>query len=138
MKRWVGALVLLGAGLCFGDSLSEALQSRRFQDAVALADTLLESQPRDPRIWTARAVALGGLGRDQESLSSFEKALSFAPKFVPALKGAVEVSYRLHDGRTAALLDRLLALDPRNGVAHAMAGVLAFEADNCAAAVSHF
>ena len=138
MRLMAGALFLFGAGLSFADSLSEALAARRFQDAVTIADSLLAAQPRDPRLWTARAVALSALGRNDDSLSSFQHALDADPAFVPALKGAVELGYRIHHPGTAALLDRLLALDPRNTVAHAMAGVLAVEASRCDSAVEHF
>jgi tetratricopeptide (TPR) repeat protein len=122
----------------WSDSLSEALSSHRYQDAIALADVLLRTNPDDPRIWTARGASLTALGRDGEGLTSFERALELNPQFAPALKGAVESAYRIRDGRTAALLDRLLRLEPQNGVAHAMAATLKFEGGDCRAAITHF
>ncbi len=134
----IALLASIAAGFCFADSLPDALRSRRFQDALALADALLQTKPSDPALWTGRGIALAGLNRDQASISSFEKALQFAPGFLPAIKGAVEAGYRSRDGRTAGFLDRLIRLEPGNGVAHAIAGVLAFEAGDCARAVPHF
>ena len=83
-------------------------------------------------------MALDGLDRPKESIASFEKALQFSPQFLPALKGAAEAGYRAHDARAATMLDRLLRLEPDNAVAHAMAGVLAYEARDCRSAVGHF
>ncbi|MCU1260768.1 MAG: domain protein putative component of TonB system [Bryobacterales bacterium] len=132
------ALVIFNAALCAADSLSEALISKRYQDALALADTLLASQPRDFRAWTARGMALAGLARDRESVDSFEKALQLAPDKVAALQRAIEVGYRSRDPRTSTFLNRLLQISPENGVAHAMAAVIAFEAGDCSGAIQHF
>ena len=132
------ALFILSAAVCRCDSLAEALRSHRFEEALSLSGSLLQTRPQDPEIWTARGLALAALGRETESISSFDKALELEPGYVPALKGAVEVTYRLHDPRAAALLNRLLRLQPGNGVAQAMAGVLAYEARDCGAAVRHF
>ena len=133
------AILMVVAGCCFAaDPLSEALRSGRFQDALSLADSLLKTQPRDARIWTGRGIALAELGRDRDSVSSFEKALEFSPDFEPALKGAVEAGYRSRDPRTAELLDRLLRVQPTNEVANGMRGVLAFERGDCPGAVSDF
>lgn len=126
------------ASLCGADSLPEALQSKRYQDALLFTDALLARQPNDPKVLTARGIALGGLGRVQESIAAFDKALQSTPRFVPALQGAVEVAYRSRDPKAAAFLSRLIEVSPENGVAHAIAGVLAYEADNCNEAIQHF
>ena len=129
---------ILAASLCRADSLPEALREKRYPAALAFADAALASHPRDLKLLTARGIALGGMGRDIESLAMFEKALRLAPNFLPALQGAVEISYRSRDARAPAFLGRLLRMSPANGVARAMAGVLAFEAGDCATAIQHF
>ncbi len=131
-------LFVLITGVHGADSLQEALRNKRYQDALALADAMLAHQQYDPKALTARGIALGGLGRKQESIAAFEKALRAAPKFVPALQGAIELTYRSRDQRAAGFLSRLLQISPENGVAQAMAGVLAFESGNCALAIQHF
>jgi cytochrome c-type biogenesis protein CcmH/NrfG len=131
-------LAAIATGLCRADSLAEALRAKRFQDALELSGSLLLSRPGDPSVWTARGVALAGLGRDQESISSFEAALLHSPESVIALKGMAEVGYRSHHPLAADLLDRLIRVDPENAVAHAMAGVLAFEGSDCGRALYHF
>jgi Flp pilus assembly protein TadD len=132
------ALSLLAVRLSLCDSPAEAFHARRFEDAVRLSDSVLKTHPQDAGIWTLRGRALAALGRETESVSSFAKALQIAPKFVPALEGAVEVAYRAHDARAAIFVDSLLRVQPENGVAHAVAGVLAFEAHDCNSAVRHF
>ena len=120
------------------DSLGQALAGGRFQEALQAADSLLKSQPADPRLWTARGLALRGLGRKKESLQSFENALKIDGKFLPALKAAAELAYQERDRRAADLVNKILDLEPANGTAHAMAGVLAFEAHDCSRVLDHF
>jgi Flp pilus assembly protein TadD len=134
----IALLASIATGFCLADSLSDALRSGRFQDALNLSDDLLKTQPRDPVVWTGRGIALTGLHRERESISSFEKALEFSPDFLPALKAAAEAGYRSRDARAAGFVERLIRLEPENHVAHAIAGVLAFEAGDCDRAVPHF
>jgi tetratricopeptide (TPR) repeat protein len=138
MRVCAGILLLAAGMLCFADSLSEALQSKRYQDALTLSDALLKTSPDSAPVWTARGFALKELQRDPESISAYETALRYSPGFLPALKGAVEVSYRSHDRRVGPLLQQLLQLEPGNVPAHGMAGVLAFESGNCSLAIQHF
>ncbi len=140
LTRTLAALVLPLAAVSpiWSDSLAEALQAHRYSDAVVLADTLLKKTPDDPRIWTVRGGSLAALGRDKEALSSFERALEVSPQFASALQGAVQSAYRARDTRAAALVDRLLRVDPQNGVAHAIAATLKFEAGDCSGAMPHF
>ena len=66
-------------------------------DAQRILDQLesrLTNEPANPRLLAARGIALGHLGRDGEGLQSLEKALTISPKFLPALEGAAEISYR--------------------------------------------
>jgi len=138
MKFCSGVLVIFTGMLCLGDDLTEALRNKRYQDAFTQSEILVRSNPRNAAVWTARGYALAGLGRDPESLTSFDTALRLSPDYPAALKGAVEVSYRSHDRRAPILLNQLLRADPANGPAHGMAGVLAFESGDCSAAIQQF
>ena len=115
-----------------------ALKQGRYPDALREADEQLKQQPGNPLLWTLRGMALSNLKKPQESLRSFDKALSLSPKFLPALEGAAETAYAVRDGRAAKLLDRILALQPTDETAHAMAAALSVEAKNCNAAIDHF
>jgi tetratricopeptide (TPR) repeat protein len=83
-------------------------------------------------------LALERLNRDQDALQSFEKSLAISPKFLIALEGAAEITYRTHDPKTTDYLSRILQQDPQNAAAHGMAGALAFEEHDCPAANRHF
>ncbi len=63
------------------------------------------------------------LKKPQESLRSFDKALSLSPKFLPALEGAAETAYAVRDGRARNCSIVLLRYSlPTN--CHAMAAAL--------------
>ena len=128
---------MLGAVLG-ADDLTDALAAGRYADAVRLADARLKLQSRDARVWTIRGIALEQLQRLPESLQSFEQALAIEPQSLAALQGATEVAYRTKSPRAQALVARVLARDPMNSTAHAIAGVLAVEAGRCDKAVAHF
>jgi len=87
---------------------------------------------------TARGLALEGTKRTGESLEAFEAVLKLNPEFIPALKGAAQISYAARDPRAASFLKRLIMLDSADATARAMAGVLAFEAGDYTSAASHF
>src|SRR5258708_4023477 len=93
------------------DSLAEALRQQRYDAALQFADEALKSRPDDVFLMTARGLALGGMKRTGESLQAFEAVLKMNPEFVPALKGAAQVSYTARDPRAASFLKRLIGLD---------------------------
>lgn len=119
-------------------ALSAALQAGRHIEALRLADDLLRTRPKDPSLWTARGLALDGMSRGTEGLSSFDRALTFNPTFLPALRAAAQSAYRQKDSRAGDYIKRLLAIEPENAVAHGMAAVAAFEKSDCHGAVAHF
>jgi len=120
------------------ESWTDAFRAGRFADAVAICDARLKANPQDATLWTGRALALAQLGRNAESMRSFERAIELRPTFRPALEGASELAYRIHDPQAQGFLIKLLKLDPQNRTAHAMAGVLAFEKHDCGTATTHF
>lgn len=119
-------------------SLLSAVAAGRYSDAAAMADRLLKSRPSDPWLWTMRGIALDGMGDTSASMRSYEKALGLKAGYLPALKAAAQVAYRMHDRKAAGYLDRILAIKPEEPAANAMRGVLDYEARDCIAAVGHF
>jgi len=119
-------------------AIAAELRSGNFQQALADSDSLLVQHPGDPMLFTLRGLALRGLGRWKESLSSFDRALKNSPNFSPALEAAAETAYLNKDTRTARYLDRLLRSQPLNETANAMAGALAYENHQCKAAIRQF
>ena len=108
------------------------------QQMLDQVEQKLKQQPSNPRLLAARGAALEALHRYREALESFNQSLAISPKFLAALEGAAEASYQIHSARTMEYLTRILEQDPRNLTAHAMAGEVAFESADCAAANRHF
>jgi len=134
----IAAVLAAAAAAARGDDLTDALDAGRFDEALHLTDAGLKTQPQDARLWTIRAIALERLERLPQSLASFERALTLDPDSLAALKGATQVAYRTRSPKAAGLVRRVLARDPRDETAHAMAGALAVEVNDCKAAVAHF
>jgi Flp pilus assembly protein TadD len=134
----IAALLAAMASPARGDDLIDALDAGRFEEALRLTDVRLKSQARDSRLWTIHGIALEKLGRLPQSLASFERALALDPDSIAALKGATEVAYRTRSPQAVRLVRRVLAREPNDETAHAMAGVLAVEANQCETAAAHF
>jgi tetratricopeptide (TPR) repeat protein len=114
------------------------LKQGKYGDALQTVDEQLKQEPVNPHLWVLRGIALANLKKPDESLQSFERALSISPKLLAALEGAAETAYAIRDKRAPGLIDRVLALQPGNETAHAMAAALAVEAKDCNSAVAHF
>lgn len=108
------------------------------QEMLEQVDQKLKEQPSNPRLLAARGAVLEALHRDAEALRSFSQALAISPKFLAALEGAAEISYRTRGAKTKEYLARILEQDPHNVTVHAMNGELAFEAADCVAANRDF
>ncbi len=115
-----------------------ALSSKQYAEAYKLLEFTSGNTSAIPQIWTARGMALAGLGRFKESLASYEKALALRRDYLPALEGAAEVEYRTGQPQARATLEKILLLKPLDPTVHAMLGVLDYERKDCGAAIIHF
>jgi len=128
----------LKAGQVNPPAIAGELRAGNFQQALADSNALLTQHPGNPMLCTLRGLALRGLGRWKESLTSFERALKNSPNFAPALEAAAETAYLNKDARATRYLSRLLSKQPDNETANAMAGSLAYERHQCETAIRHF
>lgn len=119
------------------EQVRDLIRRGDFASAVQACEAGLKQQPRDFQLWTLKGIALQGVGQNKESLAAFRRALAFNPKFLPALQGAAQLEYQLHDPNCRKTLETLLQLRPEPTV-YAMLGVLAFEAKDCATAIKHY
>jgi tetratricopeptide (TPR) repeat protein len=119
-------------------AIQEALRARDFYRALQLSDTYLQESPRDAKLWTLQGLALSALGKNREALAAYDKALSFAPDYLPALEGAAQLDYEAGNARASARLDRILKQLPNDPTAHAMLAAIAYKQQDCATAVKHF
>lgn len=141
MTMFFRVLLLIGLAVSAqAQSFEQAREHVRrgeFAAALQACDEGLRLQPRSHQLHALKGIALQGLGQNQESLAAFRQALAIQPKFLPALQGAAQLEYYLHDPNCRKTLEALLKLRPEPTV-HAMLGVLAFEAKDCASALNHF
>lgn len=135
-KRCVLAALVV-CGIRAADVVTE-IRLGQYGSALHHIDEQLKQQPGNPNLWTLRGIAFSNLKKPEDSLRSFEKALSISPKLLPALEGAAQAAYSVRDRRAAQLVHQVLALQPENGTAHAMAGSLSVEAKDCTSAIAHF
>jgi len=119
-------------------AIVEALQSKDNAKALALAQEVARTHPRDARPWTLQGIALQGLDRPKESLRAFEHALQIEPGNVAALEGAAQLEFRAGNQDALPFLEKLLELNPDDQTVHAMMAALAFKRNDCAAAVAHY
>jgi tetratricopeptide (TPR) repeat protein len=120
------------------NSIAAALRSHDFDQALRLAQSALRASPSDPQFLTMEGLALSGAGHNHEALAAYNSALKTAPHYLPALEGAAQIEYAAGDERAAAVLDRILAIHPNDGTAHAMMGVLAYKRRDYKSAIEHF
>jgi tetratricopeptide (TPR) repeat protein len=114
------------------------LRAGNNQEAAVLAKRALAAYPGDCKLLSLNAVALTGLGRTEEALHSFKKALTKCPAYLPALEGAAQIEYGQQNPEVMTLLNRLLAVQPDNVTAHAMLAVTLRAKEKCEDALSHF
>lgn len=114
------------------------IRSRDYGRAVEMADRQLRQKPNDHKLWTLKAIALSLDQENPEAVAAFEKALSIAPNYTPALKGETQLLYADGDKRAIPLLQRILTADPADATAHEMLAMLDRKNNNCPEAVEHF
>lgn len=119
-------------------STIEALRAHDYRGALIMAQALTRKRPTDPRVWTLQGAALSGLGRSQEGLRSYQRALDMRPDYLPALEGAAQCEYGAGNFEAKDLLDRIIRLDPKNETAHAMLASLSFRQKQYDQAIAHF
>ena len=90
------------------------------QGALSLAQSALQTAPRDCPLLSLQAIAFSTLGQAQQSLDSFHSALATCPDYLPALEGAAQIEFASNSPETLPLLGRILALQPANFTAHAI------------------
>ena len=119
-------------------AVQSALRARDFSRALELAGAQLKQHPADPKLWTLQGIALGGLHREKESLAAYDKALSIAPQYLPALEGAAGMEYQAGSPRAIPLLNRILQQRPNDPTSHAMLAVLSYKRHDCPAVAQHY
>ena len=116
----------------------EALSRGRNEEALKILAELLDRAPRDYSLLTLQGIALARAGRPIDALASYRSALKQAPSYLAALQGAAEIEFQQRDPVAQTRLEKTISIQSANPTAHAMLGVLAFEREDCGAAIRHF
>ena len=118
--------------------IESLIRSQKYNQALAVTQVDLRTNPRDASLWTLEGVIYSLMGEDLKGISAFEKALILSPKFSPALKGEIQLLYSRRDDRAIPLLKRQLAIDANDQTAHEMLAMLERKHGDCQAAVAQF
>ncbi len=130
---------LLGQGAASGRaSIIEKLHGGDNSAALSLAEAALRSAPRDCALLSLKAVAHAGLQQSQTALRSFQLALTYCPKYLPALEGAAQIEVSLGDTNAVPLLERVLAIDPANMLAQSTLANMLRSEGKCEQALTHY
>lgn len=119
-------------------AIERNLQAQQNAEAIELAEQALRKYASDPRLWVLKGIAEDRGGKPAEALQAFRKSLALSPEYLPALEGAAQLEYQLHDPNAAASLRKILRIRPDDPTANAMRAVLAFQQNDCTVAVEHF
>jgi cytochrome c-type biogenesis protein CcmH/NrfG len=119
-------------------AVESALRQHDYQQALQLAQSAAQQSPENPKLWALQGIALSGLGRKQDALIAYNRALAISPDYLPALEGAAELEYQAESNRALPLLERVVKLRPDDPTANAMLGVVKYKQHDCASAVEHF
>jgi tetratricopeptide (TPR) repeat protein len=95
---------------------------KRFEEALAICDKAPANADR-PEVHNTRGVALGRVGRHDESLASYDRAIALMPDFVEAQcnRGSALHALKRHE-EALTCYDQALALQPGYAAAHSNRG----------------
>ncbi len=77
-------------------------------------------------------------GDDARALDSLRQALSIQPDFLRALQAEASILSRRKDPEAIPVLEKILAKEPHDAVAHEMLALAEAQAGECAAALRDF
>jgi tetratricopeptide (TPR) repeat protein len=111
--------------------------------ALPLLEAALAARSDDVTAWECKGFALGGIGRFDQALAAFQKALSFEPGREGALAGAAHVAAKLDRRQDAAAYwKRAIGVNPWRSDYHAELAFVYFykgdwqaSADTCRASL---
>jgi cytochrome c-type biogenesis protein CcmH len=134
-------------GLSVGPGDSGADQAQAAQ--LAQIDTLLarlvehlKAEPDDAKGWAMLARSYTAQGKFAEALPAFKRVVALRPNDAQALAdyadGLAVANNRTLEGEPEKLIAQALKLDPKNVKALSLAGTIAFNRNDFAAAVAHW
>jgi tetratricopeptide (TPR) repeat protein len=90
-------------------------KEHRLDEALAVLDRVVSSEPRHSAAWLERGYTLEAMRLEQAATESYSRALELDPGMAPALGKLADIAARKGDRETAAACaERALAIDPAN------------------------
>jgi cytochrome c-type biogenesis protein CcmH len=158
MWQWLGsaglACMVLGAGLLIwpllpsdpaaptAASAAHPLRTDQVEHAVAQMSERVKHNPKDANAWAMLAHSYDMLGRRVEASAAYARLIELVPDNPEVLVDAADAmalaNGRRFEGEPMKLIQRALALDPKNLKALSLAGTDAFDRNDPARAVSYW
>jgi cytochrome c-type biogenesis protein CcmH len=117
-----------------------ALSDEQLERMVEQANSQTQKDPKDVTSWAMLAHSYDMLGKFAESAKAYEQLVKLAPKDAQVLADYADALAVAHgrslEGEPSKLIDKALAIDPKNLKALSLAGTAAFERQDYAQAVA--
>jgi cytochrome c-type biogenesis protein CcmH len=121
---------------------ASAISAQQIEAMVAKLAARMKEQPGDPEGWAMLGRSYMALGRHDDALGAYQKALKLRPADANLLSDLADATAvkngRSLDGEPTLLLDRALKIEPDNLKALALAGTAAFNRGDFVTAVKHW
>jgi cytochrome c-type biogenesis protein CcmH len=135
-----GADDVAGSGAATG--APHALDKEQFTALIERLAARLKEQPDDAEGWTMLGRSYMALGRQDEGLAAFERAIKLRPDDATGLADYADAlamkNGRSLEGEPTRLIERALKLDPDNLKALTLAGTVAFNGGDYAKAAQYW
>lgn len=119
-----------------------AMDEAQFADAVAQMAERMQNEPENLEGWSILARSYARLGKLDEAIAAFERAIKLAPqdaRLLADLADSVALKNdRSLEGRPTELINQALKIEPENPKALALAGTAAFNRKDYKTAVKHW
>lgn len=149
----VGILVPLAAALLYftlgnlaalspPEAAQPKITAREINDMVARLAARLEKNPDDPKGWAMLARSYKAMGRYEEAVAAYGKAMKLVDQDAQLLSDYAEAmaiaSGGSLKGKPTELINRALQIEPNDPTALVLAGTAAYEREDYAEAVTHW
>lgn len=123
-------------------SAPHSLDSAQFAALIERLAVRMKEQPDDAEGWTMLGRSYMAMGRDEEALGAFERAVKLRPEDASLLADYADSlavkNGRSLDGEPTKLIERALKFEPNNLKALTLAGTAAFNRGDYAKAVQYW
>lgn len=115
------------------------LKGKEFAKAVVVASAMISYDSKKPGAFNWRGYAYGKLGKKQEALADYNRAIELAPRFENVLENRASLYYELkRPEEFLADINRVIEINPKNKKAFYMRGTHYYELNEFQKAVAEY